>query len=263
MFEQLIESGFVTRRMGTGVAMSVSVVIHFLTGTIAVLTSLLSIQPLGSSYLVTYLTVPPPPPPAAPVITAEVTRSAVKATPRLSQPPAMVLPASIPKSVAIIVEDPAPPDSVTTGGVLGGVSGGVPGAVLATLVGGALDPTVITTPSPPVPPPPKVKEATGQQVKNPIRIGGQIKYPLVRKRVNPVYPALAKLSRIEGSVVLEAVVDEQGKVSQLKYLSGGHALLIEAAIQAAGQWEFEPCNLNGEPIAIILPITVHFRLGVR
>jgi protein TonB len=170
----------------------------------------------------------------------------------------MILPASIPKSVATIVEDPAPPDSVTTGGVLGGV----PGAVLATLVGGALDPTVITTPSPPVPPPPKVKETTGSQVKNPVRIDGQIKYPLIRKRVNPVYPALAKLSRIEGSVVLEAVVDEQGKVSQLKYLSGGHALLIEAAIQAAGQWEFEPCNLNGEPIAIILPITVHFRLGV-
>jgi TonB family protein len=62
-----------------------------------------------------------------------------------------------------------------------------------------------------------------------------------------------------GSVVLEAVLTEEGKVSNLKVVSG-HPLLIGPAMDAARQWEYEPTFLNDIPARVILNITVIFRL---
>lgn len=81
---------------------------------------------------------------------------------------------------------------------------------------------------------------------------------LIRK-VDPVYPELARRARISGDVILDAVIDEEGNVTSLKVLSG-HPLLVEAARQAVLQWKYSPTILSGEPVAILANVTVSFRL---
>jgi len=78
--------------------------------------------------------------------------------------------------------------------------------------------------------------------------------------VNPAYPPLAAKAHVQGSVILEAVVDEEGSVSTLKVLSG-HPLLVEAALQAVRQWKYSPTVLNGEPVSVIATVTVIFRMN--
>ena len=90
-------------------------------------------------------------------------------------------------------------------------------------------------------------------------VGGRVRAPRVVKHVEPVYPPLAKAAQVMGSVVLEAVLTEEGKVSNLKVVSG-HPLLIGPAMDAARQWEYEPTFLNEIPARVILNITVIFRL---
>jgi protein TonB len=70
---------------------------------------------------------------------------------------------------------------------------------------------------------------------------------------------MAKAARIMGSVVLEAVLTEEGKVSDLKFVSG-HPLLVQSAIDAARQWQWQPTFLDDIPARVILNITVIFRL---
>ena len=78
------------------------------------------------------------------------------------------------------------------------------------------------------------------------------------KLVPPIYPKLAKEARVQGTVVLEAIVTAEGKVAQIKLISG-HPLLIEASIDCVRQWEYEPTRLNGVPTAVILTAKVHFQ----
>jgi protein TonB len=105
----------------------------------------------------------------------------------------------------------------------------------------------------PVPKPP-----TEQQVKQPIRIS-KYQPPRIIHRVNPVYPPLALRARIEGDVVLEALLAEDGRVRNVEAKSG-NPLLIDEAKKAVSQWVYEPTYLNGEPYPVILEVTVEFRL---
>ena len=89
--------------------------------------------------------------------------------------------------------------------------------------------------------------------------GGQLLPPKVIRRVDPVYPDLAVQARISAIVILEAEVDERGRVRTVKVLRG-HAILDEAAVEAVRQWRYQPLLLNGEPTAFILTVTVAFNL---
>jgi protein TonB len=93
----------------------------------------------------------------------------------------------------------------------------------------------------------------------PVRVGGKVRSPRIIKRVEPQYPVLAKASRIKGLVRLEAILTEEGRVANLKLVSG-HPLLVDAAMNAARQWEYEPTYLNDIPTQVILYITVNFTL---
>jgi protein TonB len=93
----------------------------------------------------------------------------------------------------------------------------------------------------------------------PVRVGGNVRSPRLIKRVEPEYPVLARASRIKGAVRLEAILTEEGKVSNLKLMSG-HPLLVDAAMNAARQWQYEPTYLNDIPAQVILYITVNFTL---
>jgi periplasmic protein TonB len=80
------------------------------------------------------------------------------------------------------------------------------------------------------------------------------------RRVEPVYPPLARNARIQGAVVLEAVIGKDGAMENLRLISG-HPMLAPAAIQAVSQWRYRPYILNGDAIEVETQITVNFVLG--
>jgi protein TonB len=80
------------------------------------------------------------------------------------------------------------------------------------------------------------------------------------RRVQPVYPPLARSARIQGSVLLAAQISKDGNIKDLKLISG-HPMLVSAAIEAVRQWRYRPYILNGEPIEVETQITVNFILG--
>lgn len=92
-----------------------------------------------------------------------------------------------------------------------------------------------------------------------MRVGGRIREPRIISRIDPVYPALARQARIEGDVVVEAVIGTDGTVQEMRATSGP-ALLIPAALEALKKWRYEPTYLNDEPVAVQFFVTIHFRL---
>ena len=107
--------------------------------------------------------------------------------------------------------------------------------------------TVLAPPPPPVPVP-KI-----------VRVGGVIREPRKLVHVAPVYPEIARLSRVQGIVTMEAVLDATGKVESVRVLSS-QPLLEEAAVRAVRQWRYTPTELNGVPVPVLMTITVRFSL---
>ena len=93
----------------------------------------------------------------------------------------------------------------------------------------------------------------------PVRVGGAIKAPIKTRDVRPVYPEIAQSARVQGVVILETTIDEQGRVSDARILRS-IPLLDQAASDAVRQWEFTPTLLNGAPVSVIMTVTVQFSL---
>jgi periplasmic protein TonB len=93
----------------------------------------------------------------------------------------------------------------------------------------------------------------------PVRISHMDEGNLVHK-VLPVYPSLARTARIQGQVVLQALISKQGVIENLKVLSG-HPMLAPAAKEAVRQWRYRPYVLNNEPVEVETQITVNFSLA--
>ena len=79
-------------------------------------------------------------------------------------------------------------------------------------------------------------------------------------RVQPLYPPLARQARIQGQVVLRAVIRRDGVIENLQVLSG-HPMLVQVAIDAVKQWRYRPFSLNGEPVEVETQVTVNFVLS--
>ena len=79
-------------------------------------------------------------------------------------------------------------------------------------------------------------------------------------QVKPQYPELAMKARIQGTVVLQAVIGKDGTVQDLRLVSG-HPMLAPAAIEAVRQWRYRPYLLNSEPVEVDTQINVNFTLG--
>lgn len=88
---------------------------------------------------------------------------------------------------------------------------------------------------------------------------GSKRRALLAKYVAPTYPSIARQARISGRVILEIEVGTQGKVSNIRPMSG-HPLLIQAAIKAVQQWQYRPPLVNGEPIPTVIRVVVPFVL---
>lgn len=82
------------------------------------------------------------------------------------------------------------------------------------------------------------------------------------RRVQPVYPPLARMARIQGSVVLAATIGKAGTMEHVQAISG-HPMLIPAALDAVRQWRYKPYILNGDAIEVETQITVNFILGAN
>jgi protein TonB len=198
----------------------------------------------------TTLVAPPPPPPPPPPGTGTVIKPRVVHHTFMNAGK-LIVPTVIPKHIAEIKEAPLAPDSL--GGVAGGVPGGVPGGQMGGVLGGVIG-GVLDTVARPVPPPPSVKP------RGPVRVGGHVRAPKLIVKVQPEYPPLARQAHIQGQVQIDAVLDEQGNVVEMKVVSGP-PLLYQAALDALKKWKYEPTYLNDRPIAVQMIVTITFQLG--
>jgi protein TonB len=208
---------------------AVSIVVHAVAVCALIITPLLATdqlpEPRTATEFVQVVAVPTPPPPPAPPAPTPST-----APPRAEAAP-LAAPDGIEPEMTIEPQPDAPP---VDGGVIS--FGDCNCAVEAV---------------PPSPPP---------ALQTPIRhIGGDIKPPQKLTEVAPVYPPLARAARVEGVVILEAVIGEDGVVRDIRVLRSV-PLLDAAAMEAVRQWLFTPTRLNGEPVPVVMTITVAFTL---
>jgi protein TonB len=108
----------------------------------------------------------------------------------------------------------------------------------------------------PMAPPPPIQPRSQE----PQPIGGSIRPPAKIADVAPQYPALARASRVQGMVILQATIDSRGNVESATVLRS-IPLLDQAALDAVRQWKFTPTLLNGVPVPVIMTVTVNFELS--
>jgi periplasmic protein TonB len=186
---------------------------------------------------------PPPPPPPAPAQAGPVKKvEAAKAAPTIDQFAAPI------EAPAAVTPEPVGEDDE---GVPGGVEGGVPGGVVGGVVGGL----PAAPPPPPAPPAPALSA--------PVRVGGKIQPPTLLHRVEPTYPPMAVSAHLQGIVILEAIVDEKGAVTEVKVLRSVNPLLDREALNAVRQWRYAPVILNGTPVKFVLSVSLSFSLQTR
>ncbi len=247
MFEDsLLESGgrLKTKR---GATTLLSFVLEVVIIGILILIPLIYTEALPKQQLMTFLVAPPPPPPPPPPPAAAPPVKVIRKIETELDNGQLRTPTKIPQKVQMIKEDEPPPPTAGAG-VVGGVPGGVPGGSMGGVIGGIIGQT---TAAPVVP-----KVATPQRV----RVSQGVSEGLLVHQVRPVYPPLARAARIQGSVVLQAVIGKDGSIQNLRMISG-HPMLAPAAIDAVKQWKYRPYFLNGEPVEVDTQITVNFTLA--
>jgi protein TonB len=238
-FESLFEIEPLGVRRSTAVFTSFAIHTALITAAVLVPILLYNILPepgeaVRAFFVAPSLIAPPPPPPPPPAAGVRVARAPAVARPQA--PDSFVAPMEVPSAVV-------PDEALDLGGVEGGVPGGVEGGIAGGVVGGVIGGL-------PLEPPPPRKA---------VRVGGAIIAPKLVNRVAPEYPPLAALSRVQGIVILEAVVGEDGRVQTVAILRG-HLLLQEPAIEAVKQWRYQPLLLNGQPTPFVLTVTLVFKL---
>ncbi len=210
---------------------------------------LLFTEDLPKAQLLTFLMAPPPPPPPPPPAAAQVQKVVRQIQTDMLSTGALRTPTKIPTKVEMIKEEEAPPPMAATGGVVGGVPGGIPGGQLGGVIGGIVSATSNLAAVP------KFVPVAPQRV----RISQGITKGLLIHRMEPPYPPLAKAARVQGEVVLSAVIDVNGQITNLQLVSG-HPMLVPAAIAAVREWRYKPYLLNGAPVEVETTITVIFSL---
>jgi TonB family protein len=102
-------------------------------------------------------------------------------------------------------------------------------------------------------------EAAASQLDHPVKLSSAAMDALALTKVAPVYPQEAKDQAFEGSVIMWAVIDEEGKVKSLDILSGPEVFRL-AALKAVNQWTYTPYLLNGQKVKMAAPISINFNL---
>jgi periplasmic protein TonB len=152
----------------------------------------------------------------------------------------LTAPIRIPQHIAMNVNDSPPPSALDTG--LGKTGSGTDTGLFSTL--GTSSPPVVK-PAPP---------------KGPVPVSSGVAAGRLLAPIQPVYPAIARAARIQGTVVVQAIISKDGKIEQLHVISGP-PMLQSAATEATQRARYRPFLLNGEPVAVETTINVVFTLG--
>lgn len=186
---------------------------------------------------------PPPPPPAAVESRPEtVIRERVPVETSFVQP--TVIPETIPETDLVPTETTDP--AGVPGGVDGGVEGGIVGGVVGGIIGGEIGGVIGGVP--------------GGQGEGPYRPGNDVSAPVAIYKVDPPYTEEARKARVQGIVILEAVVDVEGNVTDIEVLKPLQYGLDETAVEALRQWKYKPGKRDGQPVPVLMTVSVSFRL---
>ncbi len=241
MFEQtFVNSQARTRKPWTVAA---SLAIQSLAVIAALIVPLLSVARLETPPrdLPLFVTLKPLTQPPAPVRAA----SAAPVTPRAFHNP-FAAPTRIPNHIDMTPDAPEPPAILWAGNPAALSGSGVPGFPFASI------------PAPPQPAAPKPAPARGPQ--GPLRVGTGVQAASLVFGPKPVYPALAKSARVQGTIKLQAIIAVDGTIKNLTLISGP-PLLVNAAMDAVRRWQYKPTLLNGSPVEVITEIDVNFSLN--
>jgi len=196
----------------------------------------------GSVYFGYPKPLPPPLPPKRKLETKKPDKP-VEKIPELIHP---VVPAEVPSEIK--PEPPKEPEESLSDdnsgeeeGTIGGVPGGIPGGVS----GGVVE----ESPSP----------GSSKSSQGPVEVKRNINYPKKIKHFQPIYPSGAIQARVEGTVVVEAIIGKDGKIKSAKIIKSV-PLLDSAALEAVKKWEYTPMIIDGEAKEIPLTVTINFKL---
>jgi len=187
------------------------------------------------------LALPAPPRPPLPRVRMEPAASSATA---MSLPAASAAPVAAVQSLLPIVRgiDVGPEPAVAQGINMGPA---LPGALIAAIGTGG--------------PGPNVSVAPARKI-GPVTVSTGVLVGLLLTPIQPVYPAIARAARVEGTVVMEATISKTGRIESLRAVSGPE-MLRRAALDAVEAARYQPYRLNGEPTEVQTTITVNFRLG--
>jgi len=203
---------------------------------------------------------PPGPPPPPPGPRGNAAPRQPRVVPVNANALVFTQPTRVPTTAPVILNDVDDAPVITGSAV--GVPNGAPNGVPWGVPGATGDPAdrgfvVLKPPDPPKP----VAVATPKDTPSaPARRISVVKLATPIHRVDPIYPHIAKISGISGTVELVGVLGTDGRIRELRVLRG-HPLLINAALDAVKQWVYAPTLLNGEPVEVQAPITVNFILN--
>lgn len=249
MFDQTFVNG--AGKTNTSWTVTLSFFAEFAAIGAMILVPLVWTEALPKALFIDSLTAPAPPPPAPlPPAPAPVTRQA-RVAPRAFNH-VLEAPRAIPQQAAMIIQEaPLLPSNFDS--AMSGVPGAAPAGMGGVFSGGI---GIGMQPPSPVPLMADVKPKREE----PVPVGGKVQSAKLIKHPAPAYPSIAKSARIQGTVVLQAIIGTDGAVRNLTVVSAASPLLVQSAMDAVKQWVYRPTLLNQEPVEVITEITVIFAL---
>jgi protein TonB len=151
-------------------------------------------------------------------------------------------PAPISRNIAMVKKEGSPTNG--TAEMPGSIPGALPNAAPNIVASIATD----------------IPVAVSKVAPQKVRVSSGVAQGLLVHQVTPKYPSLARQARVQGTVVLQAVIGKDGTVQNLHVLSG-HPMLTQAAMDAVRQWRYKPYYVNGEPVEADTQINVNFTLS--
>jgi periplasmic protein TonB len=247
MFDQTFVDGVGKTKKSWTVALSFG--LEFLAVGVMILIPLIWTGVLPKASAWSMLTAPAPPPRSATPLPAQKT---VRVMRRVFHGNTLQVPITIPKHAAVINDEPLLPLSVSAG--VGGLDAS--GLLGGTGVG---ESSIGVAPAQPAPAPPVAKELP-EKPAGPYRQSSGVQAARCINCPKPAYPGFARQARVQGSVVLSAVIAKDGTVQKLTVVFSANPLLTSAAIDAVRKWVYIPTILNQEPVEVVTEITVNFAL---
>ena len=247
LFSDSLLDSSATEKMRRGFAALLSFTLEAVFIAAVLIVPLIYTDALPKQQLLTFLVAPPPPPPPAPPTAPPAVKAVRQIQTNLLNSGLLRAPTRIPARVQMIHEDEAPP---VAGGVVGGVPGGIPGGQLGGVMGGILSQSANLA---------AIPKFSAPAIPKRIRISQGVTKGQLIYRVEPPYPPLALMARLQGQVQLKAIVSKDGTIKELELVSGS-PMLAAAALRAVQQWRYRPFLLNGEAVEVETNVTVTFQI---